>query len=200
MAMPRMYSAPDIDLSHMANAMAEWLQPRGYETQVLNIPAGLCVQGRQTRSWAQRNSVALTVQLVRQGENLSVEIGTSKWMVQAVTGVAAALILWPVLALVGYTAYKQKEIIDDAWTWVNQYISSGGQVSISGWATVAPPQPWATPSVSAACSACGAPVRPEAKFCDNCGAKLTLECSGCGATLRPDAKFCDGCGERAQQT
>jgi class 3 adenylate cyclase/predicted ATPase len=44
------------------------------------------------------------------------------------------------------------------------------------------------------CSKCGADNREGARFCDNCGAKLSSKCSSCGAENRTDAKFCDSCG------
>jgi len=44
------------------------------------------------------------------------------------------------------------------------------------------------------CSKCGAENREGARFCDKCGATLSLKCPSCGAENRPDAKFCDSCG------
>jgi membrane protease subunit (stomatin/prohibitin family) len=48
------------------------------------------------------------------------------------------------------------------------------------------------------CPQCNQPVPPGAKFCPQCGARLTLPpgrfCSHCGAELPPEAKFCPQCG------
>jgi class 3 adenylate cyclase/tetratricopeptide (TPR) repeat protein len=44
------------------------------------------------------------------------------------------------------------------------------------------------------CSACGVIVRPGAKFCHECGARLEWACPACGAAGAPDQKFCAECG------
>jgi class 3 adenylate cyclase/tetratricopeptide (TPR) repeat protein len=44
------------------------------------------------------------------------------------------------------------------------------------------------------CPSCDRENRPEAVFCDGCGASLTAECASCHASLRPGARFCDACG------
>jgi len=44
------------------------------------------------------------------------------------------------------------------------------------------------------CSKCGAENREGARYCDKCGAKLSLRCPSCAAENRTDAKFCDSCG------
>ena len=44
------------------------------------------------------------------------------------------------------------------------------------------------------CAACGVELRPGARFCDMCGAKVVTRCPACGAVLRDVARFCDLCG------
>ncbi len=46
------------------------------------------------------------------------------------------------------------------------------------------------------CPNCGAVVRPEDKFCWNCGAKLVYhyKCPNCGAEVSSEDKFCRNCG------
>ncbi|GEM_PF-2156601 len=46
------------------------------------------------------------------------------------------------------------------------------------------------------CPNCGAVVRPEDKFCWNCGSKLvfTYTCPSCGAEVSSEDKFCRQCG------
>ncbi len=44
------------------------------------------------------------------------------------------------------------------------------------------------------CPACGTTNRPDAKFCDDCGTRLSRVCPRCGTPQRPEAKFCDECG------
>ena len=56
------------------------------------------------------------------------------------------------------------------------------------------PKPASTAGSAPVCSQCGQPLRPGAKFCDNCGAPAVANCPSCGQALRPGAKFCDSCG------
>ncbi len=45
------------------------------------------------------------------------------------------------------------------------------------------------------CPSCGETIRPGARFCLACGARLELACPSCGAALPASARFCDTCGE-----
>lgn len=51
---------------------------------------------------------------------------------------------------------------------------------------------------SAPCARCEAPLPPEARFCDSCGAPrdaaVELQCDACGEPNRSEARFCKGCG------
>src|SRR4051794_40197939 len=46
----------------------------------------------------------------------------------------------------------------------------------------------------APCEHCGHDNDAGAKFCNGCGASLTLLCSACGGTNPPGARFCNECG------
>ncbi|HEY3524284.1 MAG TPA: adenylate/guanylate cyclase domain-containing protein, partial [Candidatus Limnocylindrales bacterium] len=46
------------------------------------------------------------------------------------------------------------------------------------------------------CPSCGTPNQPGAKFCVECGSRLTTGCNVCGASNQPGAKFCAECGSR----
>ena len=51
--------------------------------------------------------------------------------------------------------------------------------------------------VTASCPNCEAPLATNAKFCPECGTKLTAShCTQCGAKLSPNAKFCAECGTK----
>ena len=53
------------------------------------------------------------------------------------------------------------------------------------------------------CTNCGSELRPNAVFCDECGAKadnIILRCKRCGYALREDAGFCDQCGTKVDLT
>ena len=54
--------------------------------------------------------------------------------------------------------------------------------------------------VRATCPKCNAPLASNAKFCPECGAKISAEahCTQCGAKLKTGAKFCAECGTKVE--
>jgi ribosomal protein L40E len=44
------------------------------------------------------------------------------------------------------------------------------------------------------CSQCQAQNPDDARFCEECGARLALACPQCGAEISPGKKFCRACG------
>lgn len=56
----------------------------------------------------------------------------------------------------------------------------------------------------AVCTACGAPLSEEAKYCGQCGVKVEEpqrdpSCAACGALLEADVKFCTSCGTKVEE-
>lgn len=54
-----------------------------------------------------------------------------------------------------------------------------------------------------ACPKCGAANLANAKFCNDCGAKMapagqTVPCAKCGAQVQPGSKFCNECGTKVE--
>jgi hypothetical protein len=198
MADQRTYKAPKINLKDFAQQVATFHQNEGYEVKVVEAQGGIMIQSR-AKDLIKKFGVALTITATVQGENVLVQTGHAKWGANAATGVAAAIVFWPLLAIPAYTSIKQKQLIDDTWELVERYMGSIGAAPTM--AVVTPPLPVAPPAPAHAsqpaggtCPSCGKPVRAEAKFCDNCGKPLASVCSKCGAKLRPAAKFCDNCG------
>ncbi len=44
------------------------------------------------------------------------------------------------------------------------------------------------------CPSCDEVVRPGARFCPGCGARLPTACPACGSVVSPSARFCEACG------
>ena len=44
------------------------------------------------------------------------------------------------------------------------------------------------------CSQCQAQNHDDARFCEECGARLMLACPQCGGEISPGKKFCRACG------
>ena len=52
----------------------------------------------------------------------------------------------------------------------------------------------------AACPECKAKLKPDAKFCTGCGAKIVPKiCAECKMPLKLGAKFCAGCGRKVDE-
>src|SRR5206468_1430466 len=47
----------------------------------------------------------------------------------------------------------------------------------------------------AICAKCGGTNRADAKFCDHCGASLSITCPSCGHGNAADSAFCSECGK-----
>lgn len=197
----KMYHAPGLDLQQLGQALMQFFQGKGYKTQMLPGPGSVTVQAQKGSGWVTTaTSQALTVTMTPQGDNLVVQVGGARWAEKAVSGAVAVLVFWPLAALPAYGAYKQKEIIDQTWGFLDQYIASAQSTPMEMGAPMAAPvmapsvAPAAAPRAQASCPSCGQPVRAGAKFCAHCGASLVQTCAKCGAELRPGSKFCDNCG------
>lgn len=197
MAEQKMYHAPGLDIRELADVVSNWFQSQQFEAQILEAPGGgLVVQARQPEAWRSilGMSSALNVTMIPQGDNLMVQMGAAKWVDKAAVGAVGLLLFWPALIPAAYGAWKQKQLPNQVFQLIDQYVATG-QVPVVGPVPVAAPAPTPVPS-AARCPSCGQPVRAGAKFCDNCGTLLQLACPQCGAALRPGAKFCDSCGAK----
>ncbi|MWV42938.1 hypothetical protein GRF59_04795 [Paenibacillus sp. HJL G12] len=63
----------------------------------------------------------------------------------------------------------------------------------------APPAPAPASEATIPCTACGHGIKPNEKFCPECGAPRPEKkfCTECGGTLEPGMKFCPSCGNKA---
>lgn len=54
--------------------------------------------------------------------------------------------------------------------------------------------------IRATCPGCSAPLKDNAKFCPDCGAKIKTEahCTQCGVKLAPGCRFCGECGTKQE--
>ena len=197
MADQRVYPAQGIDVQHLGQSLSDWYAMQGYKSQSLPGPSGgVMVQATKGSGWiTTATNQALTVNLIPQGDNVIVQTGGARWADKAVSGVVGLIVFWPLVALPAYGAYKQQQLITDTYSFIDQYVASGGQVPVGmPMASGAMAPSMAAPQASVPCPSCKKPVRAGAKFCDNCGAKVSADCAKCGAALRPGAKFCDNCG------
>jgi hypothetical protein len=198
MADQKIYHAPGLDIQNLGQALSQWFQGQGFETQILAAPGGgVTVQARKadTLRTVTGTSAALSVMLSPQGENLLVQMGSAQWADKAVVSAVGILLFWPALIPATYGFWKQKQLPQQTFQFIDQYLATGGKVPIAPTAFGPAAAPMAQPpKAENRCPSCGQPVREGAKFCDSCGASLARTCAKCGAALRPGAKFCDSCG------
>lgn len=204
MAEQRIFPAGDVDLTEFGKALEEWFRLRDLETQVFGDGAKMVtVQARTQQDWRRfvGASTALSVTATRQGDNLLVQMGAAKWADKVGAGVAALIVFWPLAALPAYGAYKQKQLIDEAFQFIEQYVAMGGSPFASSPTRRMPErvqEPASVEPVEAAtiCPSCGEAVAAGAKFCAQCGAVLQRMCPSCGAVVAPGARLCSACGAK----
>jgi hypothetical protein len=102
------FRAPGVEVSTVANTLAEWFKNNNLEAQVVNEPDRVVVQGQSPR-WQSLlgMATALTVVLRREGPDLTVEIGRSRWAGKTAVAGAGLLVLPPLLLTAGYGAVEQ---------------------------------------------------------------------------------------------
>ena len=78
-------------------------------------------------------------------------------------------------------------------------VTEGAGVRVSGAGHVKADTQHPTPDTAVACPVHGPPLQPGARFCAECGRRLSSAhgfCSRCGAALESEAHFCNACGAR----
>jgi hypothetical protein len=158
-----------------------------YEVQIMHVSSTTVVQARKSSTLRDLTglSTALTIKITPEGGGTRVEIGLQKWLDKAaVAAVAVLLSAGLLVALPALGAYWQYKLTEDAWKIVEEHISrkAGGYV---------PPLP-------GRCGSCGAANTADASFCSACGANFKIgACPSCGIVPKvPSARFCNQCGKR----
>jgi hypothetical protein len=168
-----------------------------YETQKLAAPNdGVIVQLRKKGSWrsALGMSSALTVTLTKQEDNLIADIGAAKWGEKAAVGAAGVLFFPPALITAAYGAWKQSQMPEQVFEIIEQQIQLS-QGKIKKEMTTDDAQASVVSNLIA-CPACKQSIKPDSKFCPNCGAPLKLKCPSCGTDITAGSKFCGNCGSK----
>lgn len=191
----RMFRIPEsISTEAVAGAVESFLAgSKGMETQSAQTTDGYVVQGSQDKDgWKTISGMrlAITVQIVRMGETMTVTVGEGQWSDKIGASAIGWFVAWPLLVTAGIGAYKQKKLPEEIFQEIDKFIVSGGRSTIirNAGATVA--------AGMIVCPACKSQCREGSRFCDNCGSPLSRTCSQCGATLEIDSRFCPQCGGR----
>ena len=198
----RMFHAPNADLQALAEDLAQWLQAREFQTQILPVEGeGTLVQARQEGGWKSALGMGLATNVVirQMGESIKVEAGQGKWIDKAVVGAVGLLLLWPALIPAAIGTWQQSKLPEQIFAHVASYLAAhpAGDKAPGAVAKAAAQPTFRT------CPECSTNVPATAKFCPECGhafaqdeevAEKALACRNCGAELAPNAKFCAECG------
>ena len=182
----RYYPGVEADVSQLVTELRS-IFDSDYEVQTMHVSSTTVLQARKSSTLRDLTglSAALTIKITTEAGGTRVEIGMQKWLDKAAVAAVAVLIsAGLLLALPALGAYWQYKVTEDAWNVIEQHISrkAGGYV---------PPLP-------GRCRNCGAANSAGAGFCSACGASFrTSSCLACGAVPQdPSARFCNQCGTK----
>ena len=166
---------------------------------------GYIIQARSREGWKKfaGMNLATTVTVLPENDTVTVTIGAAEWTDKIGAGIVGAFVLWPFLATAGYGAYEQSNLPKEIFDEVSRFLGNFGKASPIQAAPVqsAAAQPRsAAPAVQKVpCPDCGALLDPDARFCPQCGKKLTLVCPECGAPVDLGSRFCKQCGHKLEE-
>ena len=181
--------------------ITSWLQTeKGMTAQGAPTAEGYFVQAKSDDDgWTKVMGMgkATQVQIIGNNDMITVQIGKGKWSDKVGAGVVGAFIFAPLMVTAGFGAYKQHKLVDEIFSFVTNFIASGGK-NIAVSAVPSATRASASGAVSAhdgvACPGCGKINPKGTKFCGSCGAAMSAACPSCGAAVPMGNKFCPECG------
>ena len=132
---------------------------------------------------------AIKIQILVSGDLITVNIGAGKWSDKIGAGVAGAFIFAPLAVTAAIGAFRQKNLPNEIFNFIENFIMSGGKTAVLGMGIVK-----AMSDDEVECPKCQTINSKSTKFCKECGCKLGLECPNCHASVEYGVKFCPECG------
>lgn len=173
-----------------------FLEKKGMIAEGREIPQGYIIQAKNRESWKKMVGMdnAIQVQIIDMNNgSVDVQLGEAKWSDKLMTA-GVGLYFPPLLLSSAFGAWQQKQLPDEIFHFVENYI-------MSGWTPTATPN-FATEVATenqVACPSCNTRNSVHSKFCMNCGAGLFDTCPNCNTQLAIGTKFCSECGANVQQ-
>jgi len=132
----RTFSGKSLDLDRLAEDVKYWFVKDGYETQVAGGPDGWLVQARKTsafRTFTGTNQ-AFNVQITGTPDDVSVEVGTGKWVENlAGAGLSGALLTGGLTWITGGLGIVWlKKLENDFWNWIDEHTRFGTPSEVIG--------------------------------------------------------------------
>lgn len=202
------FPAGNVDLNALTHALTEWFRNQRFDGQILQLADGVQVQARQQEGWRKftGSSAALQVTMRRYGDALNVEVGAGQWGDKAAAGAVGMFLLWPLAFTAAYGAYQQNKLPERVFSFIEQYIATGGTSAglgfglsptgynqAGGLAAASPntPQPVSAPTPPPPPPPPLGAAAPVAA-----SASAGTACKSCGTALPAGAAFCFSCGTK----
>jgi hypothetical protein len=129
----RLFHAPNLNMPHLSQALADWYRSQRFEVQLLEAPGGgMVLQARQEEAWRSVLGMSATLNILMRHQadgNLVVEIGAGKWFDKAAAAGVGMFVLWPMLLTAGYGAWQQSKLPQRTFEFIQNFIATGGSIS-----------------------------------------------------------------------
>lgn len=129
----RLFHAPNINMPHLGQALADWYRAQKFDVQMLEAPGGgFVIQARQEEAWRSVLGMSATLNVLlrhQQDGNLIVEIGAGKWIDKAAAAGVGMFILWPMLLTAGFGAWQQSQLPQRTFEFIQNFLATGGSMS-----------------------------------------------------------------------
>ena len=132
---------------------------------------------------------AIKIQILVAGDLITVNIGEGKWSDKIGAGVAGAFIFAPLAVTAAIGAFRQKNLPNEIFNFIENFIMSGGKSAVLGMGAVK-----TISDDQVECPNCHTVNPKNTKFCRECGSKLGVECPNCHVSVEYGIKFCPECG------
>lgn len=213
----RVFNTNNLSIGQIAQGAAYFLQTeKKLYAEVISTGEGMLVQAKSQDGWKNATGMgaATQVQIIPNTSNdsVTVNVGSGEWVDKAGAATVGMLVFWPLAITSGIGAWRQHELPEEIFNFVQRFIMSGGNginvasIPITGAQAPMPPVQGAPVGATITCANCNAQWPEGTKFCENCGTKLeavvppvaeaTIECANCHAQIAQDSKFCLNCGEK----
>ena len=129
---------------------------------------------------------SLNITLVVYDDSIEVKMDVGIFGKQAIPGLIAMLVFWPILVTQIIGLINQNKLDDEAYRVIEESIRAHEPKE---------------EQFEAFCPFCGCGVKKDAKFCPHCGKEILVEkkCPKCGEVVDEDTIFCPKCGYKFEE-
>lgn len=194
MADAKVYQLGTLTLADVARELEDYLRfQKNLETEgVAQAENIYFIQARQTEGWKKLAGMdkAVQVKLTAHEGSLTVDVGAGRWVDKLGAATVGYLVFAPLMITAAIGAIGQDKLPQEIFSFVERLTLLHGQPAMDIMETA--------PGAAPVCAACRSPLPAGAKFCPGCGAPVQARrtCPGCGAEVGEGARFCADCGTK----